>query len=231
MCDDDGSQDRVTVNLDRSSLQKFLFALTPEVFAYKSDTYCMVSLKIHPAFCKENVMLRISNDGWRASVTFTMPKTYMDPRNILGVDIDQEHVLYQAVKDEIFRFQKQFENRPKVFLHLNLPFAAEPKTADDIFGKGSGQTANLIPLTKGKNIRPDHFAGNVVFFFKKRGNSFHVSTRSSAHLHDARRSYKSASTTNNGLGENGDDSYMSHPDLSGVKREKNETSYLYIDTM
>jgi hypothetical protein len=116
----------------------------------------------------------------------------MDPRNILGVVIDQEHVLYQAVKDEIFRFQKQFKNRPTTVLHLNLPFAAEPKTADDIFGDGSGQTANLIPLTKSNDgkIRPDLFAGNVVFFFKKKGicgcSSFYFQYKIIVILEDAK---------------------------------------------
>jgi hypothetical protein len=94
----------------------------------------------------------------------------MEPSNILGASIPEEHVLYQAAKTGIFRLQQHFEKCPKYLLQLNLPFPAEPKTADDIFGPGSGQTANLITLLNSKtdkDLPPDFFTGNAVFFFSK----------------------------------------------------------------
>jgi len=169
--DDDGMKDRVTINLKKSDLRHVCFALAPNVFTYKSDMYCMISLKLHPSFCKEHhINLIISNDGWRATLSLTVPKSYMEPKNILGADIPEDHVLYDAVKTEIFRLQQHFEKRPKYLLQLNLPFPAEPKTADDIFGPGSGQTANLIPLLNSKTNKDpeaDFFTGNAVFFFQK----------------------------------------------------------------
>lgn len=235
---DDGSQDRVTVNLSSSNLQHYLFALAPDVFSYRSELYCMISLKVHPSFCQESIKVKVSNDGWRASITFPMPKSYMEPRNLLGADIAEDHVIYQAVKSEIFRLQKHIEKQPIALLQLNLPFPAEPKTTDDIFGARSGQTANLIPLisTKSKQqIYPDNFTGNVVFFFKKRGGSFHLSTRTSSLSHDGRDMTCTLEKTrancqmsqvvqphnsNNQLAASCDDTNMPHANLIGSKRKK-----------
>jgi len=215
---DENGDERVVLNVSGSNIDRILFCFAPSTFVLDSDQYAMVSFKIHPAFCND-ITCHVENDGWRAKISFKIPKNFMNPKNILGADVDESHVIFQSFQDEIFRLQGKYQNRPKIDLYLNLPFQSEPKTSDEIFGQGTGQTANLIPIKK--NPTSEDFTGNAVFFFKKRGNAFKVHTHGSSYIYDGRDMNENLEdrAVRNTCSDN-DDTTMPLTDLSGKKRRK-----------
>ncbi len=181
----DESASRINVDLSTSSMEVFghLLFLSTDVFRKKSDRFALCCMMAHPSFCRD-MTCDVENDGLSANISFKWPEVALNPRNFLGKAVSSDHQIFVAFEDEINHRRKLMSNRPSSNFKLQLPFQSEPKTSDDLFNiLGSGQTANVVPMSKSKMNLCD-LLGKPVFVFKERGNGFNVFTTGSEYIDD-----------------------------------------------
>ncbi len=170
--DDD---DRVEINVSESDSHRLYHFMNPESIQYNTDCYSPCSLKVPPCFKTEKVKAYVSEvDQTKAIIEFPFPAKAMNPRFILGTNLDESHVLYQAVQNEINRLQIRSEERPAAKLVIDLPFVAEMNTSNDLF-QDSGKILKNAPMQK--KASPHEYSTTAAFVFKEKGNAFHVSSK------------------------------------------------------
>ena len=183
-----GSSPRARVNVKKSQLDRFFHVMNPASVYINSDSYCWVSLKV-PCAYKDGMELKVDKDGNYATLSLDIPDIALRPGNLLGnKNMNPSNVFYQTIEKEILSTKPRADAKSKFSLRFKLPFKAETRTSDELFGEGTGQSAGNVPAIP-RNQSQCHSSDttcNAVFVFKKHGNNFDVATGVSTKLADNR---------------------------------------------
>lgn len=178
-------KDRVHLNLNRSDLYRFFHCMNPESQTYGSDEVAWISLKLQASLINNGVSIDIAETGRNALAKFDVPKALQVPSNLLGSELNDDHVLHQSVQQEVDSRRAREDMKDTAVIGMKIPFKAETSTSDDLFGENSGQSTGFCSVVKkerGEAVHPADVTSNTVFVFKKQGNAFGVKTSVSTRL-------------------------------------------------
>jgi len=175
--------DRVSINLAESNINRLYHFVNPKVITYNGERYAICNIKVPPVYCSgNNIEVEFSENGLQAFIYITEPKLVHSSISLLGFKPrDRDYnIVHAAVMEAVAEKKGHVEGKVKRKLVLDLPFVSEPKTSSDLLGPETGQRADIIGITKEPDVAS--CTGNCVFVFKEIGLGFNSSKKAAAHF-------------------------------------------------
>lgn len=177
------SSGRVVLNKKKSDLDKFFHHMNPDSVKISSNKFAWSSLMVAPVL-QNDMEVNVSSNGRRAKIKLTFPAKVRDPNNLFGHELGDSHVLYQSLEEEVNSRRKRKDAKDTANIGLKLPFKAETRTSDELFGPGTGQSAGFIAVHTKKQLQekkkprdhPGDKTCHACFVFKEEGSAFNVKT-------------------------------------------------------
>jgi hypothetical protein len=175
--------DRVSINLSESNINRLYHFVNPKVLTYNGERYAICNLKVPPVYCTgNNIEVEVSENGLQAFIYFTEPKLVHSSISLLGFKPrDRDYnIVHAAVMEAVAEKKGHAEGKVKRKLVLDLPFVSEPKTSPDLLGAETGQRSDIIGITSNPDVAS--CTGNCVFVFKEIGLGFNSSKKAAVHF-------------------------------------------------
>lgn len=175
----------VQLNMERSDLESFFHAMNPRAETFGHDLHAWISLKIQPALVANGMTVDIAENGRSAKAKLDVPESLREPANLLGSQLDEDHILHQTFKAEIDSRREREDLKDSAQIGIKIPFRAETSTSDVLFGPDSGQSIGFCSVLENKKNQKPHPADvtcNTCFVFKQEGDAFRVKTSVSTRI-------------------------------------------------